>query len=53
MSAIYKNMDESHNTEGKKPGKTVRGIFYKTQKKAEGISMSGVGIAAISEVEVG
>lgn len=25
-------MDESHNTEGKKPGKTVHGIFYKTQK---------------------
>lgn len=53
MSAIYKNMDESHDTEWKKPGKIVYAIFYKSQKEAGLIYKLGVRTVAIFEVELG
>lgn len=52
MSALYKNVDEPRNTEGKKPGKTYA-LFYKTQKQAELIYTSGVRRVAASMVEEG
>lgn len=52
MSALYKNVNEPRNTDGKKPGKTYA-LFYKTQKQAELIYTSGVRRVAVSMVEEG